>query len=263
MLNLHLLIYLFWLHWVLVVACKIWPGIEPWPPAMEAWSVNYWMLVIREVSMVTFIEEEIEIWRWRDAGTPTAEVHAVPQNPRGASNSMQHGNHAHLALWHYSPHRISLLRETCSWVPTISLFPSSSVLRKLQGKVVKNITSGPRLSGWGGPLCPLLVETSHNLPPLLKLHSIPCKEDSRRRCFWDCEEDSAFLYGGSLGWCGAQAEPCLLSEEESLLTSAVLSHFILQQRQAVCTFINLPRREFICMPLLLMFFPFWRPFCLR
>ena len=180
---------------------------------MEAWSVNHWTLVIREVSMVTFVEGEIEIWRWCDAGTlNTAEVHVVPQNPRGASNSMQHGNHCHLTLWHYSPHRISLLWETCSWVPTISLFPLSSLLRKLQGMVVKNINSGPRLSGWGGPFCPLLAETSHNLPPLLKLHSLLCKEDSRHCCFWDCKEDSVFLYGGYSGQCGAQAEPCLLCE---------------------------------------------------
>ena len=179
---------------------------------MEVWSVNHWMLVIREVSMVTFVEGEIEIWRWWDAGTlNTAEVHTAPQNPRGASSSMQHGNHSHLTLWHY-PHRISLLRETCSWVPTISLFPPSSVLRKLQGMVVKNINSGPRLSGWGGPFCPLLAETSHNLPPLLKLHSLLCKEDSHCRCFWDCEEDSVFLYGGALGQCGAQAESRLLRE---------------------------------------------------
>ena len=55
----NMLIYLFWLCWVLVVACRIshcscgifsfgmWdlvpqPGIKPYPPALGAWSLCHW-----------------------------------------------------------------------------------------------------------------------------------------------------------------------------------------------------------------------------
>ena len=43
--------YLF-LFWLYHVACRIlgrWPGIEPVPPTMDVWSLNYW--ITREVSL--------------------------------------------------------------------------------------------------------------------------------------------------------------------------------------------------------------------
>ena len=45
----------------------------------------------------------------------TVEVHAVPQNPRVASSSMQHGNRSHPTLWREALHRLSLVRETFSF----------------------------------------------------------------------------------------------------------------------------------------------------
>ena len=78
-------IYLFiWLCQVFVLACRIfscdvwdlvpWPGIEPRPPALGAWSLNHW--ITREVPLIALmlifqslglsqvfpLEQELHFW---------------------------------------------------------------------------------------------------------------------------------------------------------------------------------------------------------
>ena len=41
--KITLFFLIFFFFWPLHVACGIpWPGIEPGPPAVEAWSPNHW-----------------------------------------------------------------------------------------------------------------------------------------------------------------------------------------------------------------------------